>query len=99
MEILDSSTYASTLKLPLVSQLPAAKPGSSWISRSSASRLDRLRANSCSRSQADPSQALEYLQGATDVQAVGDEDVRGVPTTHYKAVVDLASLAAKPQPS
>ena len=45
--------------------------------------------------QADPSQGLEYLQGAADVQAVGDEDVRGVPTTHYRGVVDLASLAAK----
>jgi outer membrane lipoprotein-sorting protein len=44
--------------------------------------------------QADPSQGLKYLQDLTGVQAVGDEDIRGVPTTHYKGVVDLASLAA-----
>jgi hypothetical protein len=31
----------------------------------------------------------------TDVEALGDEDVRGVPTTHYTGVVDLESLAKK----
>jgi hypothetical protein len=45
--------------------------------------------------QSDPSQGLEFLRGATDVQAVGDEDVRDVPTTHYTAVVDLRSLGTK----
>ena len=43
--------------------------------------------------QSDPSQGLQYLKGASDVQAVGDEDVRGVATTHYKGIVDLKSLA------
>jgi hypothetical protein len=45
--------------------------------------------------QSDPSQGLGFLRGATDVQAVGDEDVRDVPTTHYTAVVDLRSLGTK----
>jgi hypothetical protein len=45
--------------------------------------------------QSDPSQGLDYLRGVTDVQAVGDEDVRGVPTTHYTGVVDLRSLGAE----
>jgi hypothetical protein len=45
--------------------------------------------------QADPSQGLQYLEGLTDVQAVGAEDIGGVPTTHYKGVVDLNSLESK----
>ncbi len=45
--------------------------------------------------QSDPSQGLDYLRGVSDVQAVGDEDVRGVPTTHYTGVVDLQALGAK----
>ena len=45
--------------------------------------------------QSDPSQGLDYLRGVSDVQAVGDEDVRGVSTTHYTGVVDLQALGAK----
>ena len=48
-----------------------------------------------SQQQADPSQGLKYLEGISEVQAVGDEDIRGVPTTHYKGVVDLNALAEK----
>ena len=44
--------------------------------------------------QSDPSQGLDYLRGVSDVQAVGDEDVRGVATTHYTGVVDLQALGA-----
>ena len=43
----------------------------------------------------DPSQGLDFLRGASDVQAVGTEDVRGVATTHYTGVVDMQSLGAK----
>lgn len=45
--------------------------------------------------QSDPSQGLDYLRGVSDVQAVGDEDVRGVSTTHYTGIVDLQTLGAK----
>jgi hypothetical protein len=45
--------------------------------------------------QNDPSQGLDFLRGVSDVQTVGDEDVRGVATTHYTGVVDLQSLGAK----
>lgn len=45
--------------------------------------------------QSDPSQGLDYLRGVSDVHAVGEEDVRGVPTTHYTGVVDLQALGAK----
>jgi hypothetical protein len=42
----------------------------------------------------DPSQSLDLLQAASsDFAAVGDEDVRGVPTTHYRGTVDLQKVA------
>jgi hypothetical protein len=53
--------------------------------------------------QGDPSQALLYLRGATDnIQEVGEEEVRGVATTHYRGRVDLrkaAEEAAKDAPA
>ena len=43
----------------------------------------------------DPSQGLDFLRGVSGVQAVGEEDVRGVATTHYTGVVDMQNLGAK----
>jgi LppX_LprAFG lipoprotein len=42
----------------------------------------------------DPSQSLDLLRAAgTDFQEVGEEDVRGVATTHYEGTVDLEKVA------
>ena len=42
----------------------------------------------------DPTEQLQYLRGASDsVKKVGKEKVRGVPTTHYKATIDLKKSA------
>jgi hypothetical protein len=38
---------------------------------------------------ADPSKSMEFLAGVKDATVVGTEDVRGVPTTHYKITIDL----------
>ena len=43
-------------------------------------------------SQSDPSGQLQYLAGATQVEKVGTEKVRGVETTHYTGVVDFEVL-------
>jgi hypothetical protein len=43
----------------------------------------------------DPSQFLEYLKGASDrVQEIGRDEVRGVPATHYHAVIDMTKAPA-----
>ena len=40
--------------------------------------------------QSDPTQVLAYLRGAAaDMREVGEEDVRGASTTHYRGNVDL----------
>lgn len=44
----------------------------------------------------DPTQQLEYLRGVSgSVEQVGREEVRGVRTTHYRAVIDLEKAFAK----
>jgi hypothetical protein len=43
--------------------------------------------------QADPSQGLQYLRGASDVEEVGEESVRGVDATHYRGTVDFRRVA------
>jgi len=41
-------------------------------------------------SQGDPTQQLDQLRATSgDVEVVGDEQVRGVDTTHYRATIDL----------
>ncbi|MDA3041038.1 MAG: hypothetical protein O3C27_16210, partial [Actinomycetota bacterium] len=43
----------------------------------------------------DPTQFLRQLEDANaDIEELGTETVRGVQTTHYRAVVDLAELQA-----
>ena len=43
----------------------------------------------------DPTRQFEYLRGASEsVEKVGEERVRGVPTTRYGAVTDLREGAA-----
>jgi hypothetical protein len=43
---------------------------------------------------ADPTSGLGLLRGADSVVAVGTEDVRGTPTTHYRLVVNLDKAIA-----
>ena len=42
----------------------------------------------------DPTQTLSFLRGAGAVSRVGTESVRGVPTTHYHATIELDRYAA-----
>jgi hypothetical protein len=43
----------------------------------------------------DPTKMLDYLRSSGKVEEVGSEDVRGVSTKHYRAIVDLAEAAKK----
>lgn len=43
----------------------------------------------------DPTASLAYLEGATDLEEVGSDEVRGEETTHYEGVVDLQAAADK----
>ncbi len=47
----------------------------------------------------DPTAAMNYLRGVTaDVEEIGTETVRGDPTTHYRATLDLDRAAREVEP-
>ena len=48
--------------------------------------------------QNDPSTMLEYLRAVSDVEEKGTATVRGVPTTHYEARIQLDKVADKVSP-
>jgi hypothetical protein len=83
------------LPAALTKQLPGGRP---WLKldlekalRKQGVDLGSLQ----STSNTDPTQVLDNLRGAGDVKRVGDEKVRGTPTTHYKATIDLRKAAEK----
>jgi hypothetical protein len=50
--------------------------------------------------QNDPTQMLQYLRATSGkIDKVGEEDVRGVETTHYRANVDLDKVAEQAPPN
>jgi hypothetical protein len=84
------------MKLPDGAGLPVP-PGKEWfkidlkqLGQTQGLNLEQL----TQLSQSDPSQALDFLQGASDdFHEVGTEDVRGEPTTHYAGTIDLNKVA------
>jgi hypothetical protein len=84
------------MKLPQGAGLPLP-PGKEWfkidlkeIGQTQELDLEQL----TQLSQSDPSQALDFLQGASDdFHEVGTEDVRGESTTHYAGTIDLNKVA------
>ena len=81
------------MKLPsqIASQLPGGKE---WIRIDLAAAGEELGIDFeelMQFQQADPTQSLRFLLGASeDFERVGSEEVRGVETTHYRGTVDLS---------
>jgi len=48
--------------------------------------------------QNDPSQMLEYLHATSEVEALGEDTVRGDATTHYEARIQLDRVAERVSP-
>jgi len=84
------------MKLPQGAGLPLP-PGKEWfkidlkqLGQTQGLDLEQL----TQLSQSDPSQALDFLQGASDnFHEVGTEDVRGEKTTHFAGTIDLNKVA------
>jgi hypothetical protein len=83
------------LKWPLFSQAVGAS--TPWISFD-ISKLDQITGIDTSSlrqvNQGDPSQTLVYLKAAGTVEDQGTEDIDGVSTTKYHAIIDLDRIAA-----
>jgi hypothetical protein len=65
----------------------------SWYRVNYHSLLHALGPSAPLETNSDPADWLTTLQGATQVTDLGIEKIRGVPTTHYNALVDLDKLA------
>jgi hypothetical protein len=89
------------MKLPPGTGVPLP-PGKEWfkIDLQKLGQIKGLNLDQLTQlSQSDPSQALDFLQGASsDFHEVGMEDVRGEPTTHYAGTIDLEKAAADAPP-
>jgi hypothetical protein len=93
-EVMDGHSIYLTSKL-FTNRLPGKK---SWMkinlaeaAKTKGFDLSALGTNGPSQ---DPAQVLAYLKGAGAAEKVGTEEVAGVPTTHYKVVVDLKKARA-----
>lgn len=88
------------MRMPLLTgQLPAGK---SWVSIDAAALAQAGGANLTSllgNGYGDPSQYLDYLTTAGDLQELGDEEVRGVDTRHVRANIDLERYVAQLDPA
>jgi len=81
------------VRSPLISQrLPAGKQ---WVKvdLQKAAKAANVDLSSLLSANPTPGGALAYLQGSTAIKKLGSEQVGGVPTTHYRVVVDLQQAA------
>jgi hypothetical protein len=83
------------MKYPAIAELPGSKP---WIrmdlekmGKETGMDLGALTQGANN----DPSQALDYLRGVSDVEVVGEEEVRGAPATHYKGEIDFDKVVSQ----
>lgn len=82
------------MKMPaLTSQIPGAKP---WVSFDLEQAGKEAGVDMGALMQAggsDPTQSMEYLRGAAgDVETLGEEEVRGIDTTHYSASISFDKI-------
>lgn len=82
------------MKMPsLTSQIPGSKP---WVSFDLQQAGEKAGVDMGALMQAggsDPTQSMEYLRGASgDVETVGEEEIRGIDTTHYRASISFDKI-------
>lgn len=82
------------MKSPAFSQIPGAKE---WVSMDLGALGDQMGVDMSSLAQLgqnDPTSSLYYLRGAKEVKEIGEEDVRGEPTTHYEVTMGFDEAVA-----
>jgi hypothetical protein len=81
------------VRSPLISQrLPSGKQ---WVKvdLKQAAKAANVDLSSLLSANPTPGGALAYLQGSSAIKKLGTEQVGGIPTTHYRVVVDLQQAA------
>ena len=80
--------YMDAAGLPGVAQVTHGKR---WLKMDMSRTLGSLGLGSLSTTSSDPSQFVDYLRAVSaDTTRLGTARVRGTPTTHYHAIVDLS---------
>jgi hypothetical protein len=91
--IFDELVYYMKFPLDVAASLPGGKQ---WIKMDLAKigKRQGIDLEQLSQlNQSDPSQALDFLAGASsDFSDLGTEDVRGVETTHYRGTIDMKKV-------
>ena len=82
------------MKMPALSaQIPGGKPWISFDLQKAGEQLGLDLGALMQSGTSDPTQTLQYLRGASgDVEVVGEEEIRGVTATHYRATVSFAKI-------
>ena len=82
--------WISASGIPYASKL-TSKP---WLKYDIASTLDQLGVGGLPSGSSDPSEFLTYLKGiGGNASRLGAQQIKGVPTTHYEATVNLNNYA------
>jgi hypothetical protein len=68
--------------------------GKPWLRIDLSTFSQSLGSSSFGAGSSNPTEVLSYLKAAGTVTRVGDEQVRGVDSTHYHALIDLSRFAA-----
>ncbi len=68
----------------------SATHGKPWVRADLSTFSQSLGSSSVGAGSSNPSEVLGYLKAAGTVTRVGDEQVRGVSSTHYRALIDLS---------
>ncbi len=68
--------------------------GKPWVRADLSTLTQSVGSSSVGAGSSNPSEVLSYLRAAGAVTRVGEEQVRGVASTHYHALIELARLAS-----
>ena len=95
-ETVNGKTVATVVDLPygyvqVRGKLIKGKP---WVRFNLEGYTQSLGVSGSLNTSSEPSQWIDFLKAAGQASTVGPETLRGVPTTHYHVMVDLARLPA-----
>jgi hypothetical protein len=68
--------------------------GKPWVRTDLSTFSQSFGSSSIGAGSSNPSEVLSYLRSAGTVTRIGDEQVRGIASTHYHALIDLSRFAS-----
>jgi hypothetical protein len=94
-EILDGTTFYMRLPAQVAGRIPGGKPWMKVDLAAVAKRAGIDLKQELGANQNNPADMLQALKAAGSSRVVGHENLRGAPTTHYSATIDLNRIATR----